>query len=183
MTGATIVIDDASASDNILSVKERVFAANRQLPVRRQRLVYRPGPRGMDALADEETLGGAGVAQDGTALIDVLLADLTAAEAKELGEQVWWLPPSDIMSVHVLLAVCHSIPAPCLSAVSLRATPFTLFCQRKRDQLLNAARDGRSADALRLLSDGAGIECKDRVRLHCLFCRYFVRYGMILGEC
>ena len=88
MTGATIVIDDASAVDTIQSVKHRVFAADRQLPVRRQRLVYRPGPRGMDALADDETLGGAGVAQDGTAVLDVLLADLTAAEAKELGEQV-----------------------------------------------------------------------------------------------
>ncbi len=88
MTGATIVINDASASDNILSVKERVFAANRQLPVRRQRLVYRPGPRGMDALADDETLGGAGVARDGTAVLDLLMADLAAAEAKELGEQV-----------------------------------------------------------------------------------------------
>ncbi len=88
MTGATIVIDDASAADTILSVKERVFAANAKLPVHRQRLVYRPGPHGMDALADNETLGGAGVARDGTAELDVLLADLTAAEAKELGEQV-----------------------------------------------------------------------------------------------
>ncbi len=39
------------------------------------------------------------------------------------------------------------------------------FFQRKRVQLLDAARDGRSADILRLLSEGAGIECKDRVRL------------------
>ncbi len=80
MTGAAIAIEDAAAADTILSVKERVFAANRQLPVRRQRLVYRPGPHGMEALADDETLGGAGVAQDGTAELDVLLAELTAAE-------------------------------------------------------------------------------------------------------
>ena len=80
MTGAAIVIDDASATDTVLSVKQRVFAANRELPVRRQRLVYRPGPRGLDALADDETLGGAGVAQDGTAELDVLLAELLGTQ-------------------------------------------------------------------------------------------------------
>jgi hypothetical protein len=72
-----------------LSVKERVYAANRELPVRRQRLVYRPGPRGMDALADGETLGGAGVARDGTAELDVLLVELTDEEKTALGDQVW----------------------------------------------------------------------------------------------
>ena len=88
MSGAAIVIDDAAAADTIISVKERVHAANRELPVRRQRLVYRPGPRGMEALADDETLGGAGVAQDGTAELDVLLVDLTAAEVEALGSKV-----------------------------------------------------------------------------------------------
>ncbi len=72
MTGAAIVIDNAAATDTIRSVKERVYAANRELPVRRQRLVYRPGPRGLEALADDETLGGAGVARNGTAELDVL---------------------------------------------------------------------------------------------------------------
>jgi hypothetical protein len=89
MAGAAIVIDNAAATDTILSVKQRVFAANRKLFVRRQRLVYSAGPRGLDALADDETLGGAGVARDGTAELDVLVADLTAAEAEELGEKVW----------------------------------------------------------------------------------------------
>jgi hypothetical protein len=88
MTGAVIAIDDAAATDTILSVKERVFAANRKLFVRRQRLVYQPGPFGMDALADDETLGGAGVAQDGSAELDVLVADLTTAEVADLGSQV-----------------------------------------------------------------------------------------------
>ncbi len=88
MTGAAIAIDDASAGDSIRSVKQRVFAANPNLPVRRQRLVYRPGPQGMVPLADDETLGGAGVAQDGTAELDVLLAELTAAQAAELGQKV-----------------------------------------------------------------------------------------------
>ena len=88
MTGATIVINDASAADSILSVKRRVFAANRELRVRLQRLVYRPGPRGMEALADNETLGGAGVAQDGSAELDVLLEPLTEAEVAALGTQV-----------------------------------------------------------------------------------------------
>ena len=90
MTGAFIAIDDVSADDTILSVKQRVFAANRTLPVRRQRLVYRPGPHGMDALADDETLGGAGVAQDGSAELDVLMVDLTAAEIEELSSKVWY---------------------------------------------------------------------------------------------
>jgi hypothetical protein len=56
--------------------------------VRRQRLVYRPGPRGMDALADDETLGGAGVAQDGTAELDVLLAELTPEEVAAVDKEV-----------------------------------------------------------------------------------------------
>jgi hypothetical protein len=88
MTGAAIAIDDAAAADTVLSVKHRVFAANRKLFVRRQRIVYQPGPYGMDALADDETLGGAGVARDGTAKLDVLLADLTAAEVESLGDDV-----------------------------------------------------------------------------------------------
>ena len=88
MTGAAIAIDDASSTDTILSVKQRVFAANRKMSVRRQRLVYRPGPRGMDPLADDETLDGAGVARDGSAELDVLLADLTAEELIEIGESV-----------------------------------------------------------------------------------------------
>ena len=90
MTGAAIAIDDAAATDTIRSVKERVHAANRELPVRRQRLVYRPGPRGLEALADDETLGGAGVARDGTAELDVLVEPLTDEEAASLGEEVWW---------------------------------------------------------------------------------------------
>ena len=89
MTGAVIAIDDASATDTVLSVKHRVYAANRELPVRRQRLVYRPGPRGMEALADDETLGGAGVARDGTAELDVLVEPLTEAEVAALGVEVW----------------------------------------------------------------------------------------------
>ena len=90
MAGAAIVIDGVSATNKILTVKKRVFAANRTLHVRRQRLVYSAGPRGMDALADDETLGGAGVAQDGSAKLDVLVADLTAAEAAELGKKVFY---------------------------------------------------------------------------------------------
>jgi hypothetical protein len=88
MTGAVIAIDDASAADTVLSVKQRVFAFNRKLFVRRQRLVYSAGPFGIDPLADDETLGGAGVAEDGSAKLDVLVADLTAADLEELGKQV-----------------------------------------------------------------------------------------------
>jgi hypothetical protein len=39
----------------------------------------------MDPLADEAMLGGASVAQDGSAELDVLIIDLTAAEVSELG--------------------------------------------------------------------------------------------------
>ncbi len=89
MTGAAIAIDDAAATDTILSVKQRVFAANRELPVHRQRLMYRPGPRGMKPLAEKLTLGVAGVARDGSAELDVLLAEpLTAAEMNALGSKV-----------------------------------------------------------------------------------------------
>jgi hypothetical protein len=88
MTGATITIDDASAADTILSVKQRAFAANRKLYVRRQQLMYRSGLRGIEPLADGETLGGAGVAQDGTAELDVLLTDLTPAQVMEVGPEV-----------------------------------------------------------------------------------------------
>ncbi len=55
----------------------------------RQQLVYSAGPSGMEPLADDETLGGAGVVQDGTAELDVLLAELTAAELAELAPKVW----------------------------------------------------------------------------------------------
>ena len=88
MSGAAIAIDDASAADTIRSVKQRVLAANQKLPMHRQRLVYRPGPRGLEALADDETLGGAGVAQDGSAELDVLLADLMPDEVAVLCEKV-----------------------------------------------------------------------------------------------
>ncbi len=88
MTGAATAIDNASATDTVRSVKERVFAANHKLPVRQQRLVYRPGPHGMEPLADDETLGGAGVAQDGSAELDLLLVELTAAQVSDLGGKV-----------------------------------------------------------------------------------------------
>ncbi len=88
MTGAAIAIDDASSTDTILSIKQRVYAANPKLPVRRQRLMYRPGPHGVEPLADDETLGGAGVARDGTAELDVLLADLTTEEVSALSPKV-----------------------------------------------------------------------------------------------
>jgi ankyrin repeat protein len=87
MAGAALAIRDASAADTILSVKEHVHALNSKLVVRRQRLVYSAGPHGMDALADDETLGGAGVAQDGSAQLDVLLADLSPIQAAELGRR------------------------------------------------------------------------------------------------
>ncbi len=89
MAGGAITIHDASATDTILSVKERVFAVNRKMSVRRQRLVYSAGPHGMKPLANTKTLSGAGVAQDGSAKLDVLLVDLTAEELKKLSVKVF----------------------------------------------------------------------------------------------
>ncbi len=82
--GAVLEIDYASANDTIRSVKQRVCAADPTLPVRRQLLVYSAGPHGMEPLADDETLGSAGVAQDGTAELEVLLRPLTALELVQL---------------------------------------------------------------------------------------------------
>ena len=107
MTGAVIAINDASAADTIRSVKERVYAANRELPVRRQRLVYRPGARGMEALADDETLGGAGVARDGTAELDVLLEPLTEEEVAALGNEVCYFEPRSAKEVLLISMLPH----------------------------------------------------------------------------
>ena len=94
MNGAAIVLDDVFAGDSIQRVKQRVFAIDNKLVVSRQRIVYTEGPYGMNALAGDETLGGAGVPQDGSAKLDMLLADpvhVSSWEADELGEQVFWL--------------------------------------------------------------------------------------------
>jgi hypothetical protein len=89
MSGAAIAIDDAAATDTVLSVKQRVCAANAALPVHRQRLVYRAGPRGLAPLSNGMTLRKAGVeaaaaaaAADGAAVVlDVVLADEMSADA------------------------------------------------------------------------------------------------------
>jgi hypothetical protein len=93
MTGAVVTIEDATDADTVLSIKERVFAANRKLHVRRQRLMYRPGPYGITPLADDETLGGAGVARDGSAELDVLLVKFSKQEKEELGSKVFGFSP------------------------------------------------------------------------------------------
>ena len=90
MNGATIAIDDVCAADSILFVKQRVFALNSELPVRRQRLVYTAGPYDLDPIDDRETLGGAGVAQDGSASLDVLIADLTEEDLWAMESDVWY---------------------------------------------------------------------------------------------
>jgi hypothetical protein len=112
MTGAAIAIDDAAVTDTVLSIKQRVFAANRELPVRRQRLVYRPGPRGMEALADDETLGGAGVARDGTAELDVLIEPLTEAEVTALSRTVSFVCSVSSGIVSSICVACDSLSQP-----------------------------------------------------------------------
>ena len=88
MAGAAILIKDVSVVDSILSVKQRIFDSNPKMPVHRQRLMYPDGPHGIESLADNETLGGAGVTADGSAKIEVLLADRSAAEIADLGTEV-----------------------------------------------------------------------------------------------
>jgi hypothetical protein len=110
MTGAAIIIDDAAADNTIRSVKERVFAANRELYVHRQRLVYRSGPRGSEALANHKTLGSVGVAQDWSARIRIYALELdlqvagplTKDEVAELGSEVLELTFTVINDCRVL---------------------------------------------------------------------------------
>ncbi len=125
MTGAAIAIDDASAADTVLSVKQRVFAANRKLFVRRQRLVYQPGPYGMDALADDETLGGAGVAEDGTAVIDVLIEPLTEAELKKLHKKARYFQDIALLGMCVCLGMVQSVLSFSIVSANNSAMPAT----------------------------------------------------------
>ncbi len=176
MTGTVIAIDDAAAADTVLSVKQRVFAFNRKLFVRRQRLVYTAGPSGMDALADDETLGGAGVAQDGSAKLDVLLADLSEAEAADLGKKVRpcqcliqsivlfefslfsALKVSISTQLHVSLIVVVS-----LAAIDGVGILLHVFAPTEGIQLLEAAQNGRAYAIAELLAEGVNIEFKDQV--------------------
>jgi ankyrin repeat protein len=180
MDGSAITIEDASAADTILSVKHRMFALNRKLPVRRQRIVYRPGPHGMEPLADDETLGGAGVAQDGTAKLDVLSAELTADEAAELGRKLSDAAKrglGDDMLDLIDAGVCvdfrdeNGDTALICAAISGRADCARLLVDAAADTEIRG-KDGRTAlvqaafhgnaDCVRLLIDaGADKEAKD----------------------
>ncbi len=126
--GAAVTIDDASAADTLLSVKERVFAANRMLPVHRQELVYSDGPRGIEALADDETLGGAGVAQDGTAEFDVQLTSARKEKANKLGPKVWRCWQSGVRDLLVVelfaMAIVYQSHCNQLSGIPFQSLPF-----------------------------------------------------------
>jgi hypothetical protein len=88
MQGVRTVLTGVRATDTVLAVKLRLRALNPMLFVRRQRLAYMNGPSGIQPLADDATLGGASVAQDGSVLLDLLLVDETAADTKRLGDEV-----------------------------------------------------------------------------------------------
>ena len=70
--GTDVAIANASAKETIASIKRRVLAANPEWPVHRQ-LVTFAGMPDMEPLADDLTLDEAGVAQDGSAVLDVVL--------------------------------------------------------------------------------------------------------------
>jgi hypothetical protein len=165
MTGVAITINDASDADTILSVKRRVFFANRTLFVRRQRLVYSEGPRGMDALADDETLGGVGVVQDGSAKLDVLVADLSEADLSELG--------AELIAAVVFDSVGEALAALAEGADIEWTVPTGI---RGRTPLFIAASHGH-ANVLRALIDcGADKEAKNEHGKSALFiCAYFGR--------
>ena len=120
MTGAVIEIDGASDADTIRSVKYRVFASNRELRVRQQRLMYRPGPRGMEPLADNETLGSAGVAQDGTAELDVLLAEEEPMDKYKVENLRWqvWLLLAEVALIRLMGSRSFSFPHHCFTSLS-----------------------------------------------------------------
>jgi hypothetical protein len=70
-SGTAITIANATANDTIRSIKRRVSAANSKFPISRQLL--HASAHDAEPLADDETLGGAGVAQDGTGVLDLVL--------------------------------------------------------------------------------------------------------------
>jgi hypothetical protein len=102
MAGSVFQIDDASTLDTILSVKKRISALNCQFPVRRQRLVYSAGPHGINPLADDDTLGNICVKRDGTAMFDVLLADVSPDKAAKLGRMVLQIIRLDLPQTLIL---------------------------------------------------------------------------------
>jgi hypothetical protein len=174
MAGAAIAIDDASATDTVLSVKERVFAVNDKMPVHRQRLVYQPGPYGMEALADDETLGGAGVAPDGTAILDVLLDEPTAEEVEALGKEVCCF----LEQRSVCVCVCFLRPKILQISTHTNRSSYracvdsltsTTLCERL--QLIDTIYNGKAADVDRLIKCGAKTETKDYVRISFSFQR------------
>ena len=172
MTGASIAIEHTTPADTILSVKQRVFAVNRQLSVHRQRLMYRPGPHGMEPLADKETLGGAGVAQDGSAELDLLMEPLTAAEATELGKKVTLPFPTrcDPISNWTWMRIpLNVVPASFQTWLSKSRFDHKYIVYFMRcDQLLEFSKDGRLDIVRELLTENVNVEFQDRVRPMCV---------------
>ncbi len=128
-----------------------MFASNRLLPVLRQQLVFSDRPDDMDALADDETLGGAGMAQDGTAELDVQLTIVRKEKARKLGPKV-----------------SYASAFPCclllIDAMMHQFEKILLFLMKS--QVLKAAQDGRLDALLTLVNQGAIVDFKDEARRH-----------------
>ncbi len=75
--------------------------------------MYSAGAFGMEPLADEETLVGAGVAQDGSAEFDVVLANVKAKEARKLGRIVC-IPASVLYLMLCVLIIALPIQTLCV---------------------------------------------------------------------
>jgi hypothetical protein len=104
MASATIGIDDASNADSIFDVKQRVLNAQPQDVRASAAARVTADPCGMDALAHGKTLGGTGVAQDGSAELNAQVANLTEADAEELCNMVY---PLSHARVDTVLCVCR----------------------------------------------------------------------------
>ena len=88
MAGETLVLDNVLLDNTVLEIKGRVCQVWRHMREHRQRIMFRAGPHGMTPLADEMTLGDAGVTRDGSAVLDVLVLVPTVEEVIQLSDEV-----------------------------------------------------------------------------------------------
>jgi hypothetical protein len=95
-------------------------------------------------------------------VIDMLLADLTAAEQTELDQKV--IVPTSLTSQKT--AACIK-PLPC--TLSIYHVSYTYFAAH---QLFQAAQQGHAGDLLALISDGASVDAESNVRVHIAMISY-----------
>jgi hypothetical protein len=194
-TGPAIVINDVLATDTILSVKQRIFAANRTMHPRRQQLINMYGHGMLSAvwLVDDDTLARSSAREGGSGQLAVALERLSDTEAEALGPQVRYLSVSssthtgDRQCICVTENVIFDICAPYHTIVivegldSHHGAHVHIACFQNELQLLEAARHGRTNEVFDLLVEGARVDFyyhRRIVRLF-IFCNNF---GMLHSE-